>query len=347
MGCKINFNGELIMPSKILVTGAAGFIGFHTVLRLLERGDNVVGIDNMDAYYDTKLKEDRLTILEGKTNFTFYRIPIEEHAEVVKVFEKEDFVRVIHLAAQVGVRSPPSEFHRYVSSNLLGFSNILDSCRVHRIKHLIYASSSSVYGHMAEPPFRVEDTANHPQNLYAATKRANELMAYSYSYQYQLPTTGLRFFTVYGPWGRPDMAVYSFTDKIVSGQAIEVYGDGEIARDFTYVDDIVEAIIKMVEKPPDSQISESGSMATKAPAQIFNIGSGRPVSVNRLVSLIEDSLGKKAVIQFKPQPAEDMQITHADIRDLEDMIGTLQTTQLEDGINQFVTWYRSYHHMDS
>jgi UDP-glucuronate 4-epimerase len=345
MGCKIN--GELIMSIKTLVTGAAGFIGFHTVLRLLKRGENVVGIDNMNAYYDTKLKEDRLAILEGKPNFTFYRIPIEEHAEVVKVFEKEDFVRVIHLAAQVGVRSPPSEFHRYVSSNLLGFSNILDSCRVHRIQHLVYASSSSVYGNMAVPPFKVKDTANHPQNLYAATKRSNELMAYSYSYQYQLPTTGLRFFTVYGPWGRPDMAVYSFTDKIVSGQAIDVYGDGEITRDFTYVDDIVEAVIKMVEKPPDSQIGESGSMATKAPSQIFNIGSGRPVSVNRLVSLLEDSLGKKAVIQFKPQPVEDMPITHADIQDLEDMIGTLQTTQLEDGINQFITWYRSYHHIDS
>ena len=335
------------MPTKTLVTGAAGFIGFHTVLRLLERGDNVVGIDNMDTYYDTKLKEDRLAILEGKTNFTFYRISIEEHAEVVKVFEKEGFVRVIHLAAQVGVRSPPSDFHRYVSSNLLGFSNILDSCLVNEIKHLVYASSSSVYGHKAVPPFRVKDTVDHPQNLYAATKRANELMAYSYSYRHQLPTTGLRFFTVYGPWGRPDMAVYSFTDKIASGQAIEVYGDGEIARDFTYVDDIVEAIIKMVEKPPDSRISESGSMATKAPSQIFNIGSGRPVSVNRLVSLIEDSLGKKAVIEKKPLPAEDMEITHADIEDLEDMIGTLQTTQIEDGINQFVTWYRSYHDMDS
>ena len=344
MGCKIN--GELIMPTKTLVTGAAGFIGFHTVLRLLKRGENVVGIDNMNAYYDTKLKEDRLAILEGKNNFTFYRISIEEHAEIVKVFEKEDFVRVIHLAAQVGVRSPPSEFHRYVSSNLLGFSNILDSCRVHKIQHLVYASSSSVYGNMAVPPFKIKDNANHPQNLYAATKRANELMAYSYSYQYQLPTTGLRFFTVYGPWGRPDMAVYSFTDKIVSGQAIDVYGDGEISRDFTYVDDIVEAIIKMVEKPPESQIGESGSMATKAPSQIFNIGSGRPVSVNQLVSLIEESLDKKAVIQFKPQPVEDMPITHADIQDLEDMIGTLQTTQLEDGINQFIIWYRSYYHID-
>jgi UDP-glucuronate 4-epimerase len=347
MGCKINFNGELIMPTKILVTGAAGFIGYHTVLRLLERGEDVVGIDNMNAYYDVKLKEARLSLLEAKPNFTFYRIPIEDHAEVIKVFEKEDFDRVIHLAAQVGVRSPPSEFHRYVSSNLVGFSNILDSCRVHRIQHLVYASSSSVYGDMAEPPFRVNDAANHPQSLYAATKRANELMAYSYSHQYRLPTTGLRFFTAYGPWGRPDMAVYSFTNKIETGQPIEVYGEGEVARDFTYVDDIVAVIIKIVEKPPHSRLDESGIISSKAPSQTFNVGSGRPVSVNQLVRILEESLDKKAVIEFKPRPAEDMQVTHADLQDLEDMIGTLQTTQLEDGINQFVTWYRSYHHIDS
>jgi len=347
MGCKINFNGELIMPTKILVTGAAGFIGYHTVLRLLERGEDVVGIDNMNAYYDVKLKEARLSLLEAKPNFTFYRIPIEDHAEVIKVFEKEDFDRVIHLAAQVGVRSPPSEFHRYVSSNLVGFSNILDSCRIHTIQHLVYASSSSVYGDMAVPPFRVQDAATHPQNLYAATKRANELMAYSYSHQYRLPTTGLRFFTAYGPWGRPDMAVYSFTNKIETGQPIEVYGEGEVARDFTYVDDIVAVIIKIVEKPPHSRLDESGIISSKAPSQTFNVGSGKPVSVNQLVKILEESLDKKAVIEFKPRPAEDMQVTHADLQDLEDMIGPIQTTQLEDGINQFVTWYRSYHHIDS
>ena len=228
MGCEINFSGDLMMPTKTLVTGAAGFIGFHTALRLLEQGEDVVGIDNMNAYYDVKLKEARLALLEAKPNFTFYCIPIEDHAEIDKVFEKENFVTVINLAAQVGVRSPPSEYHRYVTSNLVGFSNILDSCRIHKIQHLVYASSSSVYGDLAEPPFKVEDAADRPQSLYAATKRANELMAYSYSHQYQLPTTGLRFFTVYGPWGRPDMAVYSFTDKIESGQPIEVYGEGEI-----------------------------------------------------------------------------------------------------------------------
>ena len=343
MGCEINFSGDLMMPTKTLVTGAAGFIGFHTALRLLEQGEDVVGIDNMNAYYDVKLKEARLALLEAKPNFTFYCIPIDDHAEIDKVFEKENFDTVINLAAQVGVRSPPSEFHRYVTSNLVGFSNILDSCRIHKIQHLVYASSSSVYGDLAEPPFRVQDAADRPQSLYAATKRANELMAYSYSHQYQLPTTGLRFFTVYGPWGRPDMAVYSFTDKIESGQTIEVYGEGEITRDFTYVDDIVEAIIKIVEKPPHSQINNLRSMNSKTPSQIFNVGSGRPISVNRLVSLLEDSLDKKAVIRFRPRPAEDMQITHADIQGLESMIGPLQSTQIEDGIAQFVTWYRAYH----
>lgn len=335
-----------MMPTKTLVTGAAGFIGFHTALRLLERGEDVVGVDNMNAYYDVKLKEARLALLEAKPNFTFYRIPVEEHLEVAKVFEKENFDRVIHLAAQAGIRSPPSKFHRYVSSNLVGFSNILDSCRIHKIQHLVYASSSSVYGDEAVPPFKVQDAAGHPQSLYAATKRANELMAYSYSHQYQIPTTGLRFFTVYGPWGRPDMAVYNFTDKIDSGQTIEVYGKGEVARDFTYVDDVVEAILKIAEKPPHLQISDIRSMTPKAPSQIFNVGSGRPISVNRLVNLLEDSLDKKAVIRFKPRPAEDMQITHADMQGLEDVIGPLHSTQIEYGIAQFVTWYRAYRIID-
>jgi UDP-glucuronate 4-epimerase len=230
----------------------------------------------------------------------------------------------------------------------VGFSNILDSCRVHGIKHLVYASSSSVYGDMAEPPFRVKDSADQPQSLYSATKRANELMAYSYSHQYKLPTTGLRFFTVYGPWGRPDMAVYSFTNKIESGQPIDVYGEGEIARDFTYVDDIVEAIIKIVDLPPDTELYNSGVITSdKAPYQIFNVGSGCPVKVNQLVRFIEKSLNKKADIRFKPRPAEDMQVTHADIQDLEDVIGTLHITQLEEGIDKFVAWYKSYHHIDS
>jgi UDP-glucuronate 4-epimerase len=331
------------MTTTTLVTGAAGFIGFHTVLRLLERGENVVGIDNMNAYYDVKLKESRLALLMANPKFTFHRVPIEEHAEVVNVFKEWEFDRVIHLAAQVGIRSPPSEFQRYVNSNIVGFSNILDSCRVHGIKHLVYASSSSVYGNMAEPPFRVKDAADQPQSLYAATKRANELMAYSYSHQYKLPTTGLRFFTVYGPWGRPDMAVYSFTNKIESSQPIDVYGEGQVARDFTYVDDIVEAIIKIIDLPQDTELYNSN----KAPYQIFNVGSGCPVKVNQLVRFIEKSLNKKADIRFKPRPVEDMQVTHADIQDLEDVIGTLHITQLEEGIDKFVAWYKSYHHIDS
>ena len=330
------------MNKKTLVTGAAGFIGFHTVLRLLESGKEVVGIDNLNPYYDVKLKEDRLDILGKNANFVFYQMPLEDHTRVADVFENEQFDHVIHLAAQVGVRSPPNEFHYYVTSNLIAFSNILDLCRVHKIRHLIYASSSSVYGDQAEPPFKVEDSADHPQSLYAATKKANEMMAYSYSHQYHLPTTGLRFFTVYGPWGRPDMAVYSFTKKIDSNEIIDAYGDGKIARDFTYVDDIVEGIIKVAERPAQIQNTDSEKPYSKAPSQIFNIGSGRPVSVNKLISLIEKSLGQKAEVQYRPRPAEDMEITHADISGLEEHIGAISKTKIEEGIKQFVTWYKSY-----
>lgn len=334
------------MSNKILVTGAAGFIGYHVALKLLEQGEDVVGIDNMNAYYDVKLKEARVNNLNVKPNFKFYQIAIEQHNQVKDVFQQEGFDRVIHLAAQVGVRSPPSEFYRYVNSNLLGFSNILDSCRVNTIEHLLYASSSSVYGDMAITPFKEQDIVDQPQSLYAASKRANELMAYSYSHQYQIPTTGLRFFTVYGPWGRPDMAVYNFTKQIDSGRSIDVYGEGEVMRDFTYVDDVVEAIIRVIKKPPKYQITKPDNKSTKAPAQIFNVGNGKPVSVNTLVGLIEDSLGKKAVIRYKPRPAEDMQITHADIQDLERMIGPLQTTSINDGIRKFITWYKEYHCID-
>ena len=334
------------MSNKILVTGAAGFIGYHVALKLLEQGEDVVGIDNMNAYYDVKLKKARVNNLNAKPNFKFYQIAIEQHNQVKDVFQQEGFDRVIHLAAQVGVRSPPSEFYRYVNSNLLGFSNILDSCRVNTIEHLLYASSSSVYGDMAITPFKEQDIVDQPQSLYAASKRANELMAYSYSHQYQIPTTGLRFFTVYGPWGRPDMAVYNFTKQIDSGCSIDVYGEGEVMRDFTYVDDVVEAIIRVIKKPPKYQITKPDNKSIKAPAQIFNVGNGKPVSVNTLVGLIEDSLGKKAVIRYKPRPAEDMQITHADIQDLERMIGPLQTTSINDGIRKFITWYKEYHRID-
>ena len=335
------------MSNKILVTGAAGFIGYHVALKLLEQGEDVVGIDNMNAYYDVKLKKARVNNLNAKSNFKFYQIAIEEHTQVKDVFSQEGFDRVIHLAAQVGVRSPPSEFYRYVNSNLLGFSNILDSCRVNTIEHLLYASSSSVYGDMEITPFKEQDIVDQPQSLYAASKRANELMAYSYSHQYQIPTTGLRFFTVYGPWGRPDMAVYNFTKQIDSGCSIDVYGEGEVMRDFTYVDDVVEAIVRVIKKPPTYQITKPDNKPTKAPAQIFNVGNGKPVSVNTLVGLIEESLGKKAVIRYRPRPAEDMQITHADIQELERVIGPLQTTSISDGINKFVSWYREYQNINS
>ena len=334
------------MSKKILITGAAGFIGYHVALKLLEKGEDVVGIDNMNAYYDVKLKKARVNNLNAKSNFKFYQIAIEEHSQVNDLFQQEGFDRVIHLAAQVGVRSPPGEFYHYVNSNLLAFSNILDSCRINAIEHLLYASSSSVYGDMAVTPFKEQDIVDKPQSLYAATKRANELMAYSYSYQYQIPTTGLRFFTVYGPWGRPDMAVYNFTEKIDSGQSIDVFGEGEVMRDFTYIDDVVEAIVRIIKKPPKYQIIKPGNKQTKAPAQILNVGNGKPISVNTLVGLIEDSLGKKAVISHKPRPAEDMQITHANIQELERVIGPLQTTSISEGINKFVYWYKEYQHIN-
>ena len=332
------------MSRKTLVTGAAGFIGFHTAQRLLKRGDHVVGIDDLNAYYDVQLKKDRLKLLQSNPMFTFLQVSIEDRENLSKVLSEGRFDSVIHLAGQAGVRGPVSESHRYVTSNLVGFSNVLDCCRANKVQHLVYASSSSVYGNEAVAPFSAHHSADHPQSLYAATKRANELLAHSYSHCYQLPTTGLRFFTVYGPWGRPDMAVYKFTRDIFNGDTIEIYGDGELIRDFTYVDDVVEAIMRVLESPPtdgfDGDISPAKS---QAPYRIFNVGNGNPVVVNDLVKIIEKALGRKAQIIHKPCHPADMKVTHADIQDLDDALGFRPSTDLKEGIDRFIEWFQAYH----
>jgi len=332
------------MSRKTLVTGAAGFIGFHTAQRLLKRGDHVVGIDDLNAYYDVQLKKDRLKLLQSNPMFTFLQVSIEDRENLCKVLSEGRFDSVIHLAGQAGVRGPVSESHQYVTSNLVGFSNVLDCCRANKVQHLVYASSSSVYGNEAVAPFSAHHSADHPQSLYAATKRANELLAHSYSHCYQLPTTGLRFFTVYGPWGRPDMAVYKFTKDIFNGDTIEIYGDGKLIRDFTYVDDVVEAIMRVLESPPtdgfDGDISPAKS---QAPYRIFNVGNGNPVVVNDLVKIIEKALGRKAQIIHKPCHPADMKVTHADIQDLDDALGFRPSTDLKEGIDRFIEWFQAYH----
>ena len=335
------------MSRKILITGAAGFIGFHATLRLLENGDHVVGIDDLNEYYDVQLKKDRLGLLLSNPMFSFYQISIEDREMVSKVLSEGNFDTVIHLASQPGVRGPASENHQYVMSNLLGFCNVLDGCRANKVQHFIYASSSSVYGSEAMPPFSTHHSADHPQSLYAATKRANELLAHSYSYKYHLPTTGLRFFTVYGPWGRPDMAVYKFTKCIFDGQPIEMYGHGEQLRDFTYVDDVVEALLQVVANPPVNGLEGTVSPAkSKAPYQLFNIGNGKPVLVMDLVKIIEEALGQKAKIQNLPRNPAEMEVTHADVQDLKNAFGFCPSTSLNEGIGRFVEWFQTYHGKD-
>lgn len=337
-------NGGTVMPGKTLVTGAAGFIGFHTTKRLLERGEEVVGIDNLNDYYEVQLKRDRLEVLQKHPKFTFHCVSVEDGENVSKVLAEGDFDNVIHLAGQAGVRAPPSDADLYVASNLVGFCNVMEGCRANNVKHLVYASSSSVYGSEAVPPFSAHHNVDHPQSLYAATKRANELLAHSYSYNYQLPTTGLRFFTVYGPWGRPDMAVYKFTKKISEGEPINLYGNGELLRDFTYVDDVVDIILRVVDSPPTNEYNGAISPATsQAPYQIYNVGNSQPVAVKELVRLIEVAMGRKAKVHYEPTPLADMEITHADVQDLEDAFGFRPTTSLREGIVRFIEWFQNYH----
>lgn len=319
---------------RILITGAAGFIGHALTKHLLNTGHyEVVGVDNMNAYYSVELKKARLAILEGKSDFTFYRMDIADHQSLDKIFVKCQFDYVINLAAQAGVRYSIENPRAYTESNLVGFSNILEACRHHKIKHLIFASSSSVYGRNEKVPFSEEDRVDLPVSYYAATKKANEVMAASYSHLYSLPISGLRFFTVYGPWGRPDMAPWLFTDAILHNQPIKVFNNGDMLRDFTYIDDIVEGIVRLIDTPP----------ANDLPYEIYNIGNNRPEKLADFISAIEKACGVEANKVNYPMQAGDVPVTYADTSKLNQAVGFSPDTNLQSGIDRFVAWFREYH----
>jgi UDP-glucuronate 4-epimerase len=323
----------------ILVTGAAGFIGFHVARRLLAEGRNVVGLDNLNSYYDPALKQARLDILRADSRFRFVQTDLADRASMSELFEKNRFARVLHLAAQAGVRHSIDHPHAYADANLAGFLNVLEGCRHHGCGHLIYASSSSVYGANTKLPFSVDDRTDHPVSLYAATKKANELMAHSYSHLYSLPTTGLRFFTVYGPWGRPDMAIFLFTKAIVEGTPIKLFNHGRMQRDFTYVDDVAHGMLRLIDRVPGSAEGKGGD----APARIYNIGNNRPEDLMHVVAVLEKELGRAAVKQMLPMQPGDVLATYADIDDLTRDVGFRPQTSIEDGIRAFVAWYRDHY----
>lgn len=322
---------------KILLTGAAGFIGAATTRRLLERGDNVVGLDNLNDYYDPALKHSRLEWLRPHTNFRFIKLDIADRTGMAQLFADERFDRVVHLAAQAGVRYSLQNPNAYVDSNLVGFVNVLEGCRHHAIEHLVYASSSSVYGGNTKMPFSETDPVDHPVSLYAASKKANELMAHTYSHLFNVPTTGLRFFTVYGPWYRPDMALFLFTKAILEGKPIKVFNHGDMRRDFTYIDDIVEGVIRVLDK---TATPAEGSMV---PYRIFNIGNNQPVQLLDFIGCLESTLGMKAQKELLPMQDGDVPTTFADTQALNDWVGFAPATPIEHGVRQFTDWYRSYY----
>lgn len=331
---------------KILITGAAGFIGSTLTKKLLKQNYSIIGIDNLNDYYSVSLKEARLSLLENP-NFVFYKTDLEKNKEITSIFEKEKPDVVVNLAAQAGVRYSIENPRAYIDSNIVGFTNILEASRHNEIKHLIYASSSSVYGANTSLPFSVHDNIDHPLSLYAATKKANELMAHTYSSLYNIPTTGLRFFTVYGPWGRPDMALFMFTKNILEGKAINVFNNGEMMRDFTYVDDIVEAITRLVEKPAQPNPEWTGENpdpgTSYAPYKIYNIGNNSPVRLMDFIEAIEEKTGKKAIKNFMPLQAGDVPATYANVEDLYRDIDFQPETNIKDGVGKFVDWYVSYY----
>jgi UDP-glucuronate 4-epimerase len=333
--------------ATILVTGAAGFIGFHVARRLLARGDRVVGLDNLNDYYDVALKQARLRLLEPSANFSFAKLDLSDADGVTALFAAEKPSRVIHLAAQAGVRYSLTNPHVYAASNLVGFLNILEACRHRKVEHLVYASSSSVYGANTSMPFSVHDNVDHPVSLYAATKKANELMAHSYSHLYGLPVTGLRFFTVYGPWGRPDMATFLFTRAILAGEKIEVFNHGQMKRDFTYVDDIVEGVVRVTDVLPTGNPAWSGDEpdpgTSRAPYRLYNIGNNEPVALLDMIAALERSLGRTAEKVLLPLQPGDVPETFADVTDLMSATGFSPNTPLDVGIANFVEWYRSYY----
>jgi UDP-glucuronate 4-epimerase len=349
------------MSKKILVTGTAGFIGFHTALRLLERGDEVVGIDNINDYYDINLKYGRLKesgidpvkvewakpVKSTKHDaYTFIRLDVADREAMAKLFEEEKFDRVVHLAAQAGVRYSLVNPHAYIDSNITGTLNILEGCRHGKIEHLVFASSSSVYGLNETMPFRTTDNVDHPISLYAATKKSNELMAHTYSHLYGIPTTGLRFFTVYGPWGRPDMAYFKFAKAILEGTPIDVYNNGKMKRDFTYIDDVVEGIVKVLDKPAEPDPTWAGKdpkpNTSQAPYRIYNIGNSRPVNLMDFIEAIEETLGKKAKKNFLPMQEGDVPATWAMCEDLQKLCGYHPGTPIANGVSRFIAWYKEY-----
>ncbi|QDV17391.1 UDP-glucose 4-epimerase [Gimesia panareensis] len=335
--------------SHILVTGAAGFIGFHVTSQLLAGGHRVTGIDNLNSHYSVQLKRDRLQLLQESEQFQFEEIDLADVAAFDRLFDGDPFDKVIHLAAEVGVRNSLLKPLEYVQSNVVGFVNLLEHCRQSRIAHLVYASSSSVYGANKKTPYATDDPVDHPVSLYAATKRADELIAHSYSHLYDLPTTGLRFFTVYGPWGRPDMAVHLFTKAILEGTPIKVFNHGNLKRDFTYVDDIVAGVLGVLEQIPQRSVPDSSltpqelDRQTEAPYRLYNIGNHQPVGLSRLIEVIEQSVGQPAIRENYPMQPGDVLETYADISELQQATGFAPATSIEEGINRFVEWYRSYY----
>ncbi|MDH5640035.1 MAG: NAD-dependent epimerase [Nitrospira sp.] len=334
-------------PSPILVTGAAGFIGFHVVKRLLDRGESVIGLDNLNDYYDVRLKQARLAQLTPHKSFSFVKLDLANRSGMRDLFADEPIRRVVHLAAQAGVRYSLVNPYAYTESNIEGFMNILEGCRHLKVEHLVYASSSSVYGGNTQMPFSVHDNVDHPVSLYAATKKANELMAHCYAHLYRIPCTGLRFFTVYGPWGRPDMALFIFTKAILEGKPIEVFNHGKMRRDFTYIDDIVEGIIRVLDRPAEPNPSWSGDRpdpgTSSAPARVYNIGNHQPVELLRFIEVLEQALGKKAEKRLMPLQLGDVPATYADIDDLARDVGFSPATPIESGITRFVQWYREFY----
>jgi len=335
--------------NPILVTGAAGFIGFHVARRLVEAGRDVIGVDNLSSYYDPKLKEARLRQLAGAKNFKFMRLDLADRATTAALFAEQRFPFAIHLAAQAGVRHSLVDPHAYADANFVGFLNILEGCRHAGSRHLVYASSSSVYGSNTKMPFRTSDNVDHPLSLYGASKKANELMAHSYSHLFNLPTTGLRFFTVYGPWGRPDMAMWIFAAAISAGKPIKLFNHGKMRRDFTFIDDVVQAVVRLIDKPAQGNPKWSGDTpdpaSSSAPWRVYNIGNNNPVELLDVVSLLEQALGKRAIRELVPMQPGDVPATFADVDDLMREIGFKPTTPIADGIARFVDWYRFYHRL--
>ncbi|WP_313436984.1 NAD-dependent epimerase [Atlantibacter hermannii] len=333
---------------KFLVTGAAGFIGFHVSERLLAAGYQVIGIDNLNDYYDVNLKLARLDLLKKHPAFRFDKMDLADREAMASLFAREQFQRVIHLGAQAGVRYSIDNPHAYADSNLIGHLNVLEGCRHNKVEHLLYASSSSVYGLNRKLPFSTEDSVDHPVSLYAATKKANELMSHTYSHLYGLPTTGLRFFTVYGPWGRPDMALFKFTRAIIEGNSIDVYNHGQMRRDFTYIDDIAEAIVRLQnvipEPDPEWTVEQGTPAASSAPYCVYNIGNSAPVALLDYISALEKALGKPAIKNMLPMQPGDVLETGADTQALYKVIGFRPQTSVEEGVKQFVSWYKQFYH---